>query len=70
MTFNVDGVPVVTDGNGTACVDDLLLGDHTVTETLPGGYINVGPLSQTVAVVAEGTCSTGSRRRPSSTTCR
>jgi hypothetical protein len=72
VTFTVEGgelpiggVTVVTDANGEACVDDLVLssfvGDYTVTETLPGGYHNVGPLTQTHAVTAEATCSTGSR---------
>ena len=59
VTFNVNGVPVVTNGNGDACVEELLFGDHTVTETLPGGYVNVGPLSKDVDVVAEGTCAAG-----------
>jgi hypothetical protein len=61
----LDGVEVVTDANGEACVDGLLLssfvGDYTVTETLPGGYHNVGPLSQTASVTSEATCSSGSR---------
>jgi hypothetical protein len=53
----VGGVEVTTDINGRACADNLLLssfaGAYTVTETLPGGYHNVGPLSQNVSVVAE-----------------
>jgi hypothetical protein len=64
VTFTVEGgelplggVQVVTDANGRACVDDLVLssfvGNYTVTETLPGGYHNVGPLSQGVAVTDE-----------------
>jgi Prealbumin-like fold domain len=61
----IGGVTVVTDANGEACVDGLVLssfvGNYTVTETLPGGYHNVGPLSQTKSVTAEATCSTGSR---------
>lgn len=59
VTFNVNGVPVVTNGNGDACVDNLLLGSYLVTETLPGGYINVGSLEQSVDVVAAGSCASG-----------
>ena len=60
VTFTVEGgelpiggVQVVTDAQGRACVNNLVLGNYTVTETLPGGYHNVGPLSQGVAVNAE-----------------
>ena len=64
VTFTVEGgslpiggVQVVTDAFGRACVNNLVLsslvGDYTVTETLPGGYHNVGPLSQGVAVTEE-----------------
>jgi hypothetical protein len=59
VTFTVNGTSVVTDANGQACVDNLLMGDYTVTETLPAGYVNVGPLSQNVSVVAEATCAAG-----------
>ena len=59
VSFTVNGTSVVTDANGQACVENLLMGDYTVTETLPAGYINVGPLSQTVSVVAEATCAAG-----------
>jgi hypothetical protein len=66
VTFTVEGgnlpiggVQVVTDANGRACVNGLVLssfvGNYTVTETLPGGYHNVGPLSQGVAVTDEAT---------------
>jgi hypothetical protein len=64
VTFTVEGgelpiggVQVVTDENGRACVNNLVLssfvGNYTVTETLPGGYHNVGPLSQGVSVNVE-----------------
>ena len=60
VTFTVEGgelpiggIQVVTDAQGRACADNLVLGNYTVTETLPGGYHNVGPLSQNVAVTAE-----------------
>jgi Prealbumin-like fold domain len=61
----IGGVEVMTDANGEACVDNLvvssLVGDYTVTETLPGGYHNVGPLTQTKSVTEEATCSSGNR---------
>ena len=59
------GVTAVTDANGQACVGGLVLssfvGDYTITETVPSGYHNVGGVSQTKAVTAEATCSSGSR---------
>lgn len=66
VTFTVEGgelaaggVAVVTDANGKACVDDLvvssLVGDYTVTETVPTGYVADGDTVQTVAVT-EGSC--------------
>jgi hypothetical protein len=64
VTFTVEGgnlpmggITVVTDQFGRACADELVLssfvGAYTVTETLPGGYHNVGPLSQGVSVTQE-----------------
>jgi hypothetical protein len=58
------GVTAVTNAQGHACVDDLVLssfvGDYTVTETLPAGYHNA-TLSQTATVSSAATCSTGTR---------
>jgi hypothetical protein len=57
------GVTAVTDANGVACVDGLLLssfaGDYTVTETVPSGYVADGPTSKTVSVTTEATCPGG-----------
>jgi hypothetical protein len=58
------GVTVVTDADGKACVDGLLLssfdgvGGYTVTETVPAGY-SASPTSDTVTVTAESTCGDG-----------
>jgi hypothetical protein len=58
------GVTAVTNAQGHACVDGLVLssfvGDYTVTETLPTGYHNA-TLSQTATVSSAATCSTGTR---------
>jgi len=69
VEFTVSGgslgspVTVVTDSNGQACVDGLLLsqfaGDYTVVETVPAGYTPDGPTSQTVSVTETATCSSG-----------
>jgi Prealbumin-like fold domain len=68
VTFTVEGgelpaggVQVVTDANGQACVGNLLLGNYTVTESVPSGYHVVSTNPQTKTVTAEATCSTGSR---------
>jgi hypothetical protein len=54
------GVTAVTDSSGVACVDGLVLsslvGDYTVTETVPTGYVADGLTSKTVPVTAEATC--------------
>jgi hypothetical protein len=57
------GVTVVTNAQGQACVDGLVLssfaGNYTVTETLPAGYVADGDLAKTVAVTTESTCGDG-----------
>jgi Prealbumin-like fold domain len=54
------GVNVVTDANGEACLDGLvvssLVGDYTVTETVPTGYEADGDIAKTVSVTHESTC--------------
>lgn len=54
------GVEVTTDESGHACYDDLvvssLVGDYTVTETVPDGYVADGDTSKTVTVSAESEC--------------
>ena len=56
------GVTAVTDANGEACVDGLVLsgfvGDYTVTETVPAGY-SASPTSDVVTVTTESTCGDG-----------
>jgi Prealbumin-like fold domain len=56
------GVTAVTNAQGEACVDGLVLssfvGDYTVTETVPAGYsADDGPA--TVSVTTESTCGDG-----------
>jgi Prealbumin-like fold domain len=58
------GVTVVTDENGEACVDGLVLssfvGDYTVTETVPAGYSVDDPGdTRTVTVNTESSCDDG-----------
>jgi len=57
------GVTVVTNAQGVACADGLvvssLVGDYTVTETVPDGYQAAGATSKTVTVTAEATCASG-----------
>lgn len=57
------GVTRVTNAQGEACVDGLVLssfvGDYTVTETVPAGYRADGATAKTVTVVGEATCSGG-----------
>jgi hypothetical protein len=54
------GTTVSTGSDGTACVGNLvvssLVGNYTVTETVPAGYVADGATSQTVAVVDEAAC--------------
>jgi len=59
------GVDVVTDANGNACLGNLvvsgLVGDYTVTETVPAGYhnVDVDGATRTGVVVSESTCASG-----------
>jgi hypothetical protein len=59
------GLTAVTNAQGEACVDGLLLssfaGDYTVTETVPSGYHADGPTAKTVTVTDEATCYAGSK---------
>ena len=54
---------VVTDSNGEACYDELVLssfvGVYTVTETVPTGYVADGATAKTVSVTQESTCGDG-----------
>lgn len=65
VEFTVSGgglgapVAVVTDANGQACVDGLLFGDYSVTETVPAGYAPAGPTTQTATVSQKATCDEG-----------
>jgi uncharacterized surface anchored protein len=47
----------VTDENGNACVDGLLPGDYTVTETVPAGYVS-DDAEKPYTVVNGTTCAT------------
>jgi hypothetical protein len=53
------GVTAVTDANGKACVDGLLDGSYTVTESLPAGYHADGALAKNATVTDEATCASG-----------
>jgi len=53
------GVTAVTGADGKACVDGLLDGDYTVTETVPTGYHAAGATSKTATVTDEATCASG-----------
>jgi hypothetical protein len=57
------GTTVVTNDDGIACLDGLLLssfaGDYTVTETVPAGYEADGDVAKTVAVTTEAECDDG-----------
>jgi uncharacterized surface anchored protein len=69
VEFTVSGgslgspVTAVTDANGQACVDGLLLsqfaGDYTVAETVPAGYTPSGATSKTVSVTQKASCASG-----------
>jgi len=57
------GTTVTTDANGEACLDDLVVssfvGDYTVTETVPAGYVADGDTAKTVTVTTEADCGDG-----------
>ena len=59
------GVTAVTDSQGLACVPGLVLssfvGDYTVTETVPAGYVADGATAKTVTVASEATCDVGTK---------
>ncbi len=62
VKFTVSGngitpVEVTTDASGKACVDGLLFGDYTVTETVPPGFKGEGPKQVTVDNKAD--CTSG-----------
>ncbi len=69
VTFTISGgslaapVDVVTDANGVACLDGLLLsqfaGDYSVEEDVPLGYAADGVTTKTVTVTAESSCGDG-----------
>jgi hypothetical protein len=50
-----EGAALTTDANGKACLDGLLYGDFTVTESVPTGYVSDDE-EQTVTVDTEATC--------------
>jgi hypothetical protein len=52
----VPGGTVVTDANGQACVDGLLFGTYSVTETVPAGYVPEGLTTKSVAVDNKADC--------------
>ena len=57
------GVTAVTNAQGVACVDGLVLssfvGPYTVTETVPNGYVADGLTSKSVSVTTEASCPDG-----------
>jgi hypothetical protein len=55
VEFTVDGTTVTTDANGEACVDGLVFGTYTVTESVPAGYVSDDP-SKDVLVDNTATC--------------
>jgi hypothetical protein len=56
FTVNPGNLTGQTDANGVLCFDGLAFGTYTVTEILPAGYVNDGPLSQQVTVDNNATC--------------
>ena len=52
----VTGGTVVTDANGEACVDGLLFGTYSVTETVPAGYVADGATTQNATVDNQADC--------------
>lgn len=72
-TFSVVGTgftaTLVTNSNGTACVDNLAFGSYTVTETAaPSGYKIDNPNGVTVTVDHNATCSSGTPNAPATFT--
>jgi hypothetical protein len=70
VTFTINGgdlpaagLTVTTDANGEACVGNLvvsgLVGNYSVTETVPAGYHVVGSDTQGGIAVSESTCGSG-----------
>jgi hypothetical protein len=65
VSFTISGgglsspITVTTDANGNACADNLILGDYTVTEQIPAGYVPQDTATKSASVTA-GTCSTAS----------
>jgi hypothetical protein len=61
VVFSISGhTGTVTTGNdGTACVDSLSFGNHTVTETVPTGYQADSTNPQTIDVETNATCGSG-----------
>ncbi|MGR0221050.1 prealbumin-like fold domain-containing protein [Agromyces sp. ZXT2-6] len=55
----VEGITVTTDANGVACATGLLVSDlpgvglYTITETIPGGYADVGTQTANVTEAAD-----------------
>jgi hypothetical protein len=65
VKFTVSGngitpVEVTTDASGKACVDGLLFGDYSVTETVPTGFKAAGDNPKTVTVDNKASCSDAS----------
>jgi hypothetical protein len=62
VVFSVSGHTgtVSTGTDGTACVDGLAFGNHTVTETVPTGYQADSTNPQTIDVETSTTCGSGS----------
>jgi Prealbumin-like fold domain len=59
VTFTIDSTDVVTGADGTACLDGLAFGDHTVTEHVPAGYQADSTNPQTINVSLNSTCGDG-----------
>jgi hypothetical protein len=58
VTFTLDGTTTgVTDANGEVCYDNLALGSHDVTETVPSGYQADGLTTKSVNVDNAASCS-------------
>lgn len=53
-----EGTAVTTDADGEACVDGLLYGEYTVTETVPTGYVS-DDSAKDATVSVESSCGDG-----------